>query len=182
MPLRPIDAIFIYPKKRCYVVYNQGKLWILPRMKLDKTTWEYKKPFTENPKEIYLSSQQRLDDPDLAQALFTLELPESLHGSDVEKFEAWWLNHGLEWLNHAPNQTQTTASPPKKPTQTNAQPNQSPQIKPQKAEQQINQKPDPQPVQQPAQKPKPAPNTNNKTASGDVFEDMLDELNHELLG
>ena len=42
MPLRPIDAVFVHPKQRLYVVYYRGELWQLPRMKIDDKSWQMK--------------------------------------------------------------------------------------------------------------------------------------------
>lgn len=98
MPLRPIDAIFIHPKKRQYVVYYRGELWQLPRMKIDACAWQRRQPYLNATNELYLSRKQAICDPTLAQHLRTLHLPDALRGSSLPRFEAWWRVHGFTWL------------------------------------------------------------------------------------
>lgn len=98
MPLRPIDAIFIHPKKRQYVVYYRGELWQLPRMKIDASAWQRRQPYINTTHELYLSRKQAICDPALAQHLRTLHLPDALRGSSLPRFEAWWRVHGFTWL------------------------------------------------------------------------------------
>lgn len=98
MPLRPIDAIFVHPKRRLYVVYYRGELWQLPRMKIDDRSWQNRQPYTDDSKSLYLSIHQAISDPILAQKLRTLNLPVAVRGSTLPRFEAWWEAHGFKWL------------------------------------------------------------------------------------
>lgn len=98
MPLRPIDAIFVHPKRRLYVVYYRGELWQLPRMKIDDRSWQNRKPYTDDSSGLYLSIHQTISDPVLAQKLRTLNLPIAVRGSTLPRFEAWWKAHGFKWL------------------------------------------------------------------------------------
>ncbi|MDN5802176.1 hypothetical protein ACTXMK_06955 [Psychrobacter celer] len=98
MPLRPIDAIFVHPKRRLYVVYYRGELWQLPRMKIDDRSWQNRKPYTDDSSGLYLSIHQAISDPVLAQKLRTLNLPVAVRGSTLPRFEAWWETHGFKWL------------------------------------------------------------------------------------
>jgi hypothetical protein len=98
MPLRPIDAIFVHPKQRLYVVYYRGELWQLPRMKIDNTSWQNRRPFTDDSSALYLSIHQAISDPVLAKKFRTLNLPTAVRGSTLPRFEAWWEAHGFRWL------------------------------------------------------------------------------------
>lgn len=98
MPLRPIDAIFVHPKRRLYVVYYRGALWQLPRMKIDDQSWQNRQPYKDDSRGLYLSIHQAISDPILAQKLRTLNLPIAVRGSTLSRFEAWWETHGFEWL------------------------------------------------------------------------------------
>ncbi len=98
MLLRPIDAIFVHPKQRVYVVYYRGELWQLPRMKIDNRSWQNKRLYTDDGSGLYLSTHQTINDPVLSQKLRTLNLPIAVHGSTLPRFEAWWENHGFKWL------------------------------------------------------------------------------------
>lgn len=90
MLLRPIDAIFVHPKQRVYVVYYRGELWQLPRMKIDDRSWQNKRLYTDDSSALYLSTHQTINDPVLSQKLRTLNLPIAVHGSTLPRFEAWW--------------------------------------------------------------------------------------------
>ena len=98
MLLRPIDAIFVHPKQRVYVVYYRGELWQLPRMKIDDRSWQNKRLYTDDSSGLYLSIHQAISDPILSQKLRTLNLPVAVHGSTLPRFEAWWETHGFKWL------------------------------------------------------------------------------------
>ena len=98
MPLRPIDAIFVHPERRLYVVYYRGALWQLPRMKIDGQSWQNRQPYTDDSSGLYLSIHQAISDPVLAQKLRTLNLPMAVRGSTLARFEAWWETHGFDWL------------------------------------------------------------------------------------
>ncbi|OOS21587.1 hypothetical protein [Moraxella lincolnii] len=103
MPLRPVNAIFIEQKQQFIVVYQQGKLWQLPRMKLDMSAWRYRKPFTGNKSELILARNQHIADTTLAQKLPTHQLPDVLHGLNLPRFENWWRQNGFDWLNNRQN-------------------------------------------------------------------------------
>ncbi|MGP4714212.1 MULTISPECIES: hypothetical protein [unclassified Psychrobacter] len=98
MPLRPIDAIFVNPKRRLYVVYYRGVLWQLPRMKVDAAAWRRRKPYDGDKDELYLSRMQAIADPTLAAKLRTLNLPQAVRGSTLARFEAWWETQGYYWI------------------------------------------------------------------------------------
>ena len=98
MPMRPVDAIFVDPKRRLYVVYYRGELWKLPRMKIDDRSWQNRQPYTDDSSGLYLSIHQAISDPILAQKLRTLNLPAAVRGSTLPRFEAWWETHGFKWL------------------------------------------------------------------------------------
>ena len=86
MRLRPIDAIFVHPKRRLYVVYYRGELWELPRMKIDDKSWQNRKLYTDDSRELYLSIHQAISDPVLAQKLRTLNLPAAVRGSNLPRY------------------------------------------------------------------------------------------------
>lgn len=101
IPLRPIDAIFIHPERRIYVVYYRGELWQLPRMKIDEASWQRRRPYQGPTETLYLSRRQSIDDPILGKILRTLNLPVSVRGITLARFEEWWSIHGFEWLKGA---------------------------------------------------------------------------------
>lgn len=113
MPLRPIDAIFVDPKRRLYVVYYRGVLWQLPRMKIDDKAWQRRTPYIGAPSELYLSGKQAIHDPQLAQKLRTLHLPKAVRGATLPRFEDWWEVHGFKWLKEQLDEGKSplTASP-----------------------------------------------------------------------
>ncbi|MEN6670315.1 hypothetical protein AAJP47_08060 [Psychrobacter sp. B38] len=98
MSIRPIDAIFVHPKQRFYVVYYRGELWRLPRMKIDDVSWQNRQRYKGDGSELYLSRHQTISDPILAKKLHTLDLPAALHGRNLSRFESWWETHGFDWL------------------------------------------------------------------------------------
>lgn len=100
MPLRPIDAIFVHPQKRFYVVYYRGELWQLPRMKIDMTSWQNRTPYKGEKRALYLTQSQQIADLTLAAQLRTLQLPDNIHGCHLPKFEDWWETHGYTWLKN----------------------------------------------------------------------------------
>lgn len=100
MPLRPIDAIFVHPQQRFYVVYYRGELWQLPRMKIDMTSWQNRKPYQGEKRALYLTQSQQIADLTLAAQLRTLQLPDNIHGCHLPKFEDWWETHGYTWLKN----------------------------------------------------------------------------------
>ena len=98
MPLRPVDAIFVHPERRCYVIYHGGELWQLTRMKLDTASWWRRQAYRGDPSALFLSHNQYIEDIELARKLRTLDLPKNLHGTSFPKFKDWWLAHGFDWL------------------------------------------------------------------------------------
>ena len=170
MPLRPIDAIFVHPKQRLYVVYYRGELWQLPRMKIDDRSWQNRRPYTDDSSSLYLSIHQAISDPVLAQKLRTLDLPVAVRGSTLPRFEAWWEAHGFRWLKDrlltgesplAAHQTTTPAkvlnnqSDPLTDCQTNGHTDESGEVN----EEQVS----------------------TPSADTDIFADMLAELTDEVL-
>ncbi|ALF58814.1 hypothetical protein [Psychrobacter urativorans] len=107
MPLRPIDAIFVHPKRRLYVVYYRGVLWQLPRMSINNAAWQRRQPYTDSPSELHLSHCQLIHDAVLAKKLYTLNLPTSLHGSTLLQFESWWDTNGFSWIKDQPTPSQS---------------------------------------------------------------------------
>lgn len=101
MPYRPIDAVFIHPEQRCYIIYDRGALWQLPRMKIDNSSWVRRKPYKGKTTSLYLSRSQKIKDPLLMRRLRTLNLPKSVRGITLSRFEDWWEHHGFEWSKQA---------------------------------------------------------------------------------
>lgn len=120
MPLRSIDAIFIQPKDKYYVIYQSGKLWQLPRLKIDVSSWQRKIPYQGSKSHLYLSRQQHITDKILKQKIHTLDLPESLHGCSVTQFENWWQMNALSWLRQQKEQ-ETKPSPKHSQSETQTQ-------------------------------------------------------------
>ena len=135
MPLRPIDAIFVHPKQRLYVVYYRGELWQLPRMKIDEASWQNRRLYTGDSSALYLSIHQAISDPVLAQKLRTLNLPAALRGSRLPRFEAWWETHGFKWLKdklmtgQSPLAAHQTATPIKAIDNQSTSPSNYPPVK-----------------------------------------------------
>lgn len=98
MPMRPVDAIFVDPKQRLYVIYQSGEMWQLPRMKIDMAAWNRRQPYSGDKNALYLSRRQAINDKALAQKLRTLNLPATAHGISLPRFEAWWEVQGFNLL------------------------------------------------------------------------------------
>ena len=160
MPLRPIDAIFVDPEQRLYVVYYRGVLWKLPRMKMDDRSWQNRRPYNKDSRAIYLSSHQAISDPILAQKLRTLDLPVAVQGSTLPRFEGWWEMHGFKWL-----EDQLTIG-------------QSP-LAGHKAAREANAIADPSAASSQDENGKP---TVTFSVDEDIFADMLTELTNEVMG
>lgn len=161
MPLRPINAIFIEQKQQFIVVYQQGKLWQLPRMKLDMSAWRYRKPFLGNKSALVLARDQHISDAALANKLPTHELPDSLHGVGLARFETWWRQNGFDWLNNLSDKIHSNSNQNPSPTQTT--------------------KVD---IQTPSQMQNMTKTQTTKQASGqtdNIFDDMLADLQDNLL-
>lgn len=161
MPLRPIDALFVNPKRRLYVVYYRGVLWQLPRMKIDEAAWQRRKRYDGDADELYLSQKQVILDPVLASKLRTLNLPKSVRGSTLARFESWWQTQGYYWIkdlvdnNQSPLAVHQTVSSSTKPIVLSSSA-------------QINSDVPPTPIEQ-------------KEAKRDIFDDMLAELVNDVL-
>ena len=164
MPLRPIDAIFVHPERRLYVVYYRGALWQLPRMKIDDASWQRRQPYDGSTEALYLSRHQSIHDPVLAQKLRTLNLPMAVRGITLPRFEAWWETHGFDWLREklvvgqSPLAVHTETS-----TTTNSEARST------------------APKNNDAKKPSKQNDSIQATDKTDVFADMLAELVEEVL-
>ena len=90
--LRPIDVIFRHPVKKFTVIYQNGKLWQLPKLDFDGQSLTYKKPYKGSREHIFVAKDQTLDGMDnvLISQLLTVHLPDSIVGKNVNQFEHWW--------------------------------------------------------------------------------------------
>ncbi len=90
--LRPIDVIFKHPVKKFTVIYQNGKLWQLPRLDFTGQSLIVKQPYKDSREHIFVASDQTLDPNDvpLMAELLTITLPEAIIGKNVNEFEAWW--------------------------------------------------------------------------------------------
>lgn len=156
MPLRPVNAIFIEQKQQFIVVYQQGKLWQLPRMKLDMSAWRYRKPFTGNKSALILAHNQHIADTTLAQKLPTHQLPDVLHGINLPRFENWWRQNGFDWLNNHQNDN----------TNINSK---------------VNTTPTADASNQKNTQPSARSNTQSDNQSDNIFDNMLADLEADLL-
>lgn len=97
--LRPIDVIFKHPVKKFTVIYQNGKLWQLPRLDFTGKSLLVKKPYKDSREQIFVAQNQTLDSTDfpLIAELLTVELPPSVVGRNVNEFEAWWQSHALQF-------------------------------------------------------------------------------------
>lgn len=93
--LRPIDVIFKHPVKKFTVIYQNGKLWQLPRLDFTGKSLLVKKPYKDSREHIFVAANQTLDGTDVAliAELSTVHLPDSIVGRNVDEFEAWWRNN-----------------------------------------------------------------------------------------
>lgn len=172
MPLRPVNAIFIEQKQQFIVVYQQGKLWQLPRMKLDMSAWRYRKPFTGNKSALILARNQHIADTTLAQKLPTHQLPNGLHGINLPRFENWWRQNGFDWLNNRQNDNTNTQNKDIQNDNTN-----------------INTKANISPTAdisnhkntQPRNQPNVQSNPQSDNQSDNIFDSMLADLEADLL-
>lgn len=164
MPLRPINAIFIEQKQQFIVVYQQGKLWQLPRMKLDMSAWRYRKPFTGNKSALILARDQHITDATLAQKLPTHQLPNGLHGINLPRFENWWRQNGFDWLNNHQNDNTNTQNKDIQNDNTN-----------------INTKANISPTADISNHKNTQPNVQSNPQSDNIFDSMLADLEADLL-
>lgn len=96
--LRPIDVIFKHPVKKFTVIYQNGKLWQLPRLEFDGNSLRHKRPYTGSREQIFVAQDQRLpaDDVLLRSQLATLNLPDTVAGKNADEFERWWQQNSYE--------------------------------------------------------------------------------------
>lgn len=97
--LRPIDVIFKHPVKKFTVIYQNGKLWQLPRLDFDGQSLAYKTPYKGSREQIFVAQNQILpnDDLVLCSQLATLDLPATVVGRNVDQFEQWWRQNSFEY-------------------------------------------------------------------------------------
>lgn len=172
--LRPIDVIFKHPVKKFTVIYQNGKLWQLPKIEFDGQSLMYKKPYKGSREHIFVANDQTLDGTDTAliAQLLTVHLPESMHNKNVDEFEHWWRQNWYGFREEIAV---------KKQRQQHAKQMLAEQhlAKGQKANPELqakNEQPQPQPQpQNSVPQPKPVSST-----SHDDFDDLLDDLLHEL--
>ena len=125
---RPVTAIFVHPEDRYYVVYQNGRRYKVSRMKLDKTSWERRKPYTGSDDKIFLLKDKVIEDADVAKLLPTYEWPHSRKGRSLTFFLSWWEHQGYSWLmkhhplpyNQAEDTGRNSAVPNKTVTQANS--------------------------------------------------------------
>ncbi|WP_227430374.1 hypothetical protein [Psychrobacter sp. I-STPA6b] len=123
MPLRPVTALFVHSRDRYYVVYHNGNLYKLPRMKLDSQAWQRRQPYTDSPDDIFLLQSQRIADKALAQQLPTYTWSPTLKGRTLTFFLKWWETNGYDWLQtHQPiTTTESENASPAKPDSSKTQ-------------------------------------------------------------
>lgn len=95
----PIDAIFKQPIDRYTVIYQNGKLWQLPRLDFNGQSLARKKPYTGSREQIFVASSQQLNPNDLLliSQIATIDLPASIVGRNVDQFETWWRTHSIDY-------------------------------------------------------------------------------------
>lgn len=96
---RPIDVIFRHPIKKFTVIYQNGVLWQLPKLEIDRQSLQNKKRYRGSRQEIFVAANQKLDtlDTDLAAQLLTIELPASIVGRNVDEFDRWWRHNWFKY-------------------------------------------------------------------------------------
>ncbi|MBS9779788.1 MAG: hypothetical protein KGV51_04095 [Moraxellaceae bacterium] len=112
MQLRPVNAIFYHPKYKFIVIYQQGTLWQLPRMKVDIDSWRRKLSYNGDNSDLYFYPHQQIEDEELAEIIPTYEFPASLNNCSLQTFENWWLANSHHWIKaqdaSLPNHTSLT--------------------------------------------------------------------------
>ncbi len=103
MHLRPVNAIFYHPKHKFIVIYQNGTLWQLPRMKVDIESWRRRESYKGEEEELYLHKHQHIEDTKLAHILPTHNFPSTLTNSSLHLFESWWLTNSYDWINEQNN-------------------------------------------------------------------------------
>ena len=206
---RPITAIFVHPHDRYYVIYDNGERHKLNRMKLDKSAWQRKQPYTGSDDDIFLLKNQYIADVELAQQLTTYDWPDSLKGRSLKFFLSWWEKQAYHWLlKHKPhNHTDNAQNQPIKKTSaddnsTTAQLDKESSITDNKeaknsivtaqtakqpiiesAKQATIQQIDPAAMARSVKQPsinKADTNTTENNATDNLFDDMLNELSEEI--
>ncbi|MFW2178040.1 MULTISPECIES: hypothetical protein [unclassified Moraxella] len=195
--LRPIDVIFKHPVQKFTVIYQNGKLWQLPRLDFTGKSLLVKKPYKGSREHIFVANDQTLDttDTQLIAELITVDLPSSITGRNVDEFEHWWRHNWFHFKEElavkkqqqqqakalleqahiarvSPNELNnpTVSNLVTPPTTNHMSPSQSP-----------NNVSQPQHTVTPAipvSTPSVPPNTAN--GSTDPFDDMLDDLMKDL--
>ncbi len=112
MQLRPVNAIFYHPKYKFIVVYQQGTLWQLPRIKIDMDSWRRKLRYNGENSDLYFYPHQQIADSELAEILPTHNFPDNLNNCNLQTFENWWLANAHHWAKPQ------DASLPNKPSLT----------------------------------------------------------------
>lgn len=127
--LRPIDVIFKHPVKKFTVIYQNGKLWQLPRLDFDGNSLRHKRPYTGSREQIFVAQDQRLpaDDLLLRSQLATLDLPATVAGKNADEFERWWQQNSFELREASERAKQQQAHAKALLANPNAQPPQTPQ-------------------------------------------------------
>lgn len=130
--LRPIDVIFKHPVKKFTVIYQNGKLWQLPRLEFDGNSLRHKRPYTGSREQIFVAQDQSLpaDDLLLRSQLATLALPDTVAGKNADEFERWWQQNSYELREASERAKQQQAYAKALLANPNAQPLQSPQTLP----------------------------------------------------
>lgn len=97
--LRPIDVIFKHPGKKFTVIYQNGKLWQLPRLDFDGVSLAYKRAYIGSREQIFVAQNQELpaDDLLLCSQLATIPLPAIVIGRNVDEFEQWWQQNSFNY-------------------------------------------------------------------------------------
>lgn len=174
--LRPIDVIFKHPVKKFTVIYQNGKLWQLPKLEFDGQSLMYKKPYKGSREHIFVANDQTLDGTDtvLIAQLLTVHLPESMHNKNVNEFEHWWRQnwYGFREEIAVKKQRQQQAKQLLAAQHLAKGQNANP-IPTAQAKSEL----EPQPQPQPSGMPQAKPVSSN---SHDDFDDLLDDLLHEL--
>lgn len=91
---RFVDVIFVNPKGKYCVIWQQGKFWQLPSMRLTANAWVFKLVYKGSLDDIYVAKNQVITCERLAAILQTYQLPDNLSGVSATQFLAWWsANH-----------------------------------------------------------------------------------------
>lgn len=107
---RFVDAVFIEPKNRFYVILHKGKFWRLPRMQLTNNAWLLKKPYVGSHDDIFMVKDQRIHDSVLAKTLHTHQFPPQLANISATRFLQWWSSKDYLWVNQEKKLVNSTGS------------------------------------------------------------------------